>query len=228
MTSTAPLPRRPRPVALARLALVVVLEAGAVLLAVRLGDDPAYRISWSDPEVWLATSPPGATAVAVLRPVALVLAGYLLVATAGYGGAVLLHAPRAVDRLAPMTPGGIRRIAERAVAGCLLTATWAVPAVAHTTAADPPLPPGLRVAATTHPPPAVGPTVTVVAGDHLWGIAERVLARARATSPDALAPHDVAAYWAATIAANRARLRSGDPDLVFPGEVIQLPNPPAS
>lgn len=234
-----------------------------MLVAVRLGRDPAYRIAWSEPGVWLTTSPPAATAVALLRPVVLVLAGHLLLATASYAGALLAHAPRAVAGLAAVTPAGIRGVTERAVAAWLLTATWAAPAIAHATGADPLLPPGLHVAVATNertapglslpsgPPPDLAPpdaampevapprapdlpsppgrpgrTVTVVSGDHLWGIAARALAAARATSPDALATHDLARYWADTVAANRATVRSGDPDLIHPGEVIRLPPPP--
>lgn len=64
---------------------------------------------------------------------------------------------------------------------------------------------------------------TVVAGDHLWGIAE---ARLRAAWEREPTEAETAAYWREVIAANRARLVSGDPDLVFPGEVIELPEVP--
>jgi nucleoid-associated protein YgaU len=33
----------------------------------------------------------------------------------------------------------------------------------------------------------------------------------------------ISPYWRAVIRANRAALRSGDPDLIFPGEWISLP-----
>ncbi len=60
----------------------------------------------------------------------------------------------------------------------------------------------------------------VVPGDHLWGIAERHLAAKVGTVPR---KQDVADYWSRVIAGNRARLRSGNPNLIFPGEVIVLP-----
>ena len=44
-------------------------------------------------------------------------------------------------------------------------------------------------------------------------------ARAGTRSTDA----DVARYWQRVIAANRTTLRSGDPSLIFPGEVVTLP-----
>ncbi len=35
----------------------------------------------------------------------------------------------------------------------------------------------------------------------------------------------IARYWQAVIAANRTTLRSGDPNLIFPGELVTLPPP---
>lgn len=64
--------------------------------------------------------------------------------------------------------------------------------------------------------------VTVEEGDHLWGLAERVLTDSlgrRPTDPE------VAPYWRELVEVNRHRLRSGDPDLIYPGEVLTLPDP---
>lgn len=72
-------------------------------------------------------------------------------------------------------------------------------------------------------PPATAPTSHVVApGEHLWGVAAARLATLR---PDGSTPGDaeIARYWRRVVAANVARLRSGDPDLVFPGETVLLP-----
>ena len=57
-------------------------------------------------------------------------------------------------------------------------------------------------------------TVVVSQGDSLWKISERHLQRA----DRALAP-----YWLEVIEVNTPSLRSGDPDLIYPGEVIELP-----
>ena len=58
--------------------------------------------------------------------------------------------------------------------------------------------------------------VVVVKGDHLWKISSRYLAtRSPAT--------EVAPYWLRVIETNRPTLRSGDPDLIYPGEVVRLP-----
>jgi nucleoid-associated protein YgaU len=81
--------------------------------------------------------------------------------------------------------------------------------------------PDQRVRLPVSPPPAgeaaVGPdTVVVAPGDHLWKISERRLGPA---SPDEV----IAPYWLEVIQANTPRLRSGDPDLIYPGEVVELP-----
>jgi hypothetical protein len=39
------------------------------------------------------------------------------------------------------------------------------------------------------------------------------------------APEEVTPYWGSMIELNRASLLSGDPDLIYPGEVIALPRP---
>jgi nucleoid-associated protein YgaU len=53
-------------------------------------------------------------------------------------------------------------------------------------------------------------------GDNLWAIARAAL---RGNARDA----EIAPYWEALIAANRSHLRSGDPNLIYPGEVLGLP-----
>jgi len=66
--------------------------------------------------------------------------------------------------------------------------------------------------------PAIPADVVVVeTGDHLWKISERHVTR---RSPGL----DVAPYWSRVIEVNTPSLRSGDPDLIYPGEVIRLPD----
>jgi nucleoid-associated protein YgaU len=36
-------------------------------------------------------------------------------------------------------------------------------------------------------------------------------------------PDEVAGFWRSVIEANRELIRSGDPDLIYPGEVVVLP-----
>jgi nucleoid-associated protein YgaU len=79
---------------------------------------------------------------------------------------------------------------------------------------------------TTYPPVVVGShtqsseTVTVERGDHLWKISARHLGDFYQRLPS---NHEVSPYWRETIEANRNRLRSGDPDLIYPGEQVALP-----
>lgn len=71
------------------------------------------------------------------------------------------------------------------------------------------------------PPP--GGSVVVRPGDHLWKITERHL-EGILERPAQLP--EIVPYWLAVIEANRGRLSSGDPDLIYPGEVITLPMGP--
>ena len=63
-------------------------------------------------------------------------------------------------------------------------------------------------------------SVVVQPGDHLWKISathlEGVLDRPAE-------PEEIDPYWRVVIETNRASLISDDPDLIFPGEVIELP-----
>ena len=69
-------------------------------------------------------------------------------------------------------------------------------------------------------PAATRTDYTVRTGDHLWGIAEHHL---EATLGRIGSDAEIATYWSHVIDVNRSRLRSGDPDLIFPGEVIECP-----
>jgi hypothetical protein len=93
----------------------------------------------------------------------------------------------------------------------------------------------------TRPPPAAsGPTAphavpsptpvaeptrarvhVVVPGDNLWQIARVEIMRV--SGSDHVDDAQVAPYWQRVIAANRSTLRSGDPSLIFAGEVVTLP-----
>jgi nucleoid-associated protein YgaU len=63
----------------------------------------------------------------------------------------------------------------------------------------------------------------VAEGESLWRIARDHLAQTRGGAADKPAIREVAAYWQRVKEANRLRLRSGDPDLISPGEQIVLP-----
>lgn len=73
---------------------------------------------------------------------------------------------------------------------------------------------------------SVPTTWTIVSGDHLWGVAETTLERAWARPPT---DPETTPYWQAVIELNRARLADpANPDLVYPGQIFDLPpTPPA-
>lgn len=71
----------------------------------------------------------------------------------------------------------------------------------------------------------VSPQVHVVEpGDHLWGVAAADVAAASGRDPSGIEAEEVTPRWRAVVDANRGRLRSGDPDLIYPGERIELPS----
>jgi hypothetical protein len=89
-------------------------------------------------------------------------------------------------------------------------------------ASSPPDPP------TPTPPPAPVPDAqaqrhVVVAGDNLWTIAAGEVARATGRSESELTDQEIARYWVELLTAARPGLRSGNPNLIYPGEVVPLP-----
>ncbi len=144
---------------------------------------------------------------------------------------------RALVPLARVAPPLARR-----VAGVATFAIVCTPAIAH---ADAPTPTTAPVAdepfvrapaapvapdapapvpATPAPPvpvPVAARTHVVMPGDNLWRIAATEVARATGVAR----PTDAAIvpYWHAVIERNRPTLRSGDPSLIFPGEIVTLP-----
>lgn len=89
--------------------------------------------------------------------------------------------------------------------------------------------PGLSSRPAPGPGPGPAPVATtrtheVRPGDHLWSIAEGVLRDAWQRPPS---DHEVAPYWRLLVEANRDRLvRRDDPDLILPGQVFVVPEPP--
>lgn len=63
-------------------------------------------------------------------------------------------------------------------------------------------------------------SVVVTNGDHLWKISA---AHLEAELERKVASTEISPYWRNVIAANIRTLRSGDPDLIYPGEVVLLP-----
>lgn len=69
-----------------------------------------------------------------------------------------------------------------------------------------------------HPTP--GARYRIVPGDNLWTIAQRAVSQALGQPPTI---HQTAPYWVDLIEVNHEAIRSGDPNLIFPGETILLP-----
>ena len=78
----------------------------------------------------------------------------------------------------------------------------------------------------THPLLSEGLPITpgdhyrIVAGDHLWSVARRALAQAMDRPPTT---GQITSYWVDLIEANRKTIRSADPNLIYPGERVLLP-----
>ncbi|MDX2468488.1 MAG: LysM peptidoglycan-binding domain-containing protein, partial [Acidimicrobiia bacterium] len=90
-----------------------------------------------------------------------------------------------------------------------------------------PVPNVVAPSATTTPPiPSVAPTTavytgyTVQAGDNLWLIAENHVAATTGGAPTVAA---ITSYWRQVVEVNRQTLRSGDPNMIFAGEIIVIP-----
>ncbi len=67
---------------------------------------------------------------------------------------------------------------------------------------------------------AAADSYVVQRNDHLWSIAERAV---RAGAGREVTEDEVCRYWVRLVEANRATIRSGDPDLIYPDEVLTLP-----
>lgn len=83
---------------------------------------------------------------------------------------------------------------------------------------DPATPDGRDDVATEHDRVRV-----VESGDHLWSVAAADVAAVSQQDVDALDPDEIVPRWQEIVDANREQLRSGDPDLIYPGERIELP-----
>jgi hypothetical protein len=89
----------------------------------------------------------------------------------------------------------------------------------------PPVTPPLPTESGTTNPPAPGVAgvageIVVRPGDHMWSLAAERLASVRGRN---VSDSETALYWLELIAVNLSRIRSGDPDLIFPGETLILP-----
>ena len=216
------------------LVLLVALAALAALLGARprltndfwaRGDDLALVTAWT---------------------IAVLTSAWLFAVTAACLVAVAAGRPRLARRLAAVLPSGIRRTLEVAI----VTACVALPAVPagavdapHVWVATVDDQPVVRAPARRDPPPAPTESAPVpqatppptrpepgrIARVRRTARRQPLAHRAAALDGDSAAPVDdsaVARYWRDVIRVNRPTLRSGDPSLIFPGEMITLPPAP--
>jgi hypothetical protein len=194
----------------------------------------------------LSETTAGATLEAALlalgRLTGLILCGWLLVSLLLYTMAVITRRRWLVEALRPLTLPLVRRIAAGLATVTISLNT--VSAVAQTTTGQPVVAVDtatLRQEAT--PTPNLQPIVEVQAdepciaeeatgsysapltwlvrpGDNLWMIAGEHLSIVLERAPTR---DEHARYWVEVIDAARPLIRSGDPDLIYPGEEIPLP-----
>lgn len=198
---------------------------------------------------WLAGRDPVIAAFALGRAAAVVSLWYLIVVTVVGLVLRLCGALRLVDLADRFTVTPVRRLLAATV-GLGLAATGVVAVVAPaarlpvataaqaaTTSTAPPTGPGTPtmhqlsldeavpapVAEAAAPPAGTPDQWTVRPGQCFWSIAERVL-ESRTGRPPTDA--EVVPYWRRLIDANRDGLANrDDPDLIFPGQVFQVPAP---
>lgn len=221
---------------------------GQATLAPPTLTDPA---SWA---TWASGRAPLEATFAVLGLLVVVLAWYLLAATTLATGARLWGDRRLISVIDLVTLPVIRRSVHAAL-GVGLVGTSVVgvavgpgpdrpvPSVAIASvpvaAMDSPedeieeQPPVMRLlpdegsgADTIATSPTSGPAESeweVRPGDHLWSVAVRVL---QSAGTDPSSDGVVAEYWHRLIEANTDRFADpGNPDLIFPGQILTLPIP---
>lgn len=213
------------------------LEVAALVVLHRV-DLPS--VEWSGFGAWIDATPPEDAIVALVRSASLVVTYYLLVTTALIIIANIARIPALVRGVRLVSLPGLRRVVEGVAAVSIVAAppTSATAALAH----DPspvvatmdaesyvPTPAGDAVdvyrptPAADEAAPSDGRLHVVVSGESLWSIAEAAVPTSTPQRAQA-----VARYWRSIIELNIDTLESGDPDLIFPGEQLQLPGPDGS
>lgn len=235
---------------IARLVIVVGLETGCLAGLLLLGKAPWLSIGWSGLGTWLRVTPADDAIAAFVWLAALGCTIWLTGSTLFYLAARAVRVPKLIRAAGWVTVPSIRRMADWALATVLVVATaTATPVRADS---PPPLvvavdhdgsllPPGLTGPVPIEPERGSGPagpgdapfpafpeppggrsteSVKVRAGDNLWVICRRHLTGVLGHRP---ANAEIAPYWRTVIERNQADLISGNPDLIYPGEMIELP-----
>lgn len=224
----------------------VAAFAGGAWALISLGRHEWLQVDWSDPVGWLDSAPPDVALAALARLAGLVLIGWVGASTLGYAFARILGFRP--SRLRWLSIGPLRKAVDAVLAGSLLLTTVAPAApvlaaqepVTTTTEATRPITPSYvpvpagdpsetaDTGTADHPHdgeaegPAAGEAVVVVVapGDHFWGLASAHLAAILRRPPS---DAEIVPYWLEVVDANRRHIRSGDPDLIYPGEEVVLP-----
>lgn len=214
------------------LAAVICLEAAAIVALRAAGGVARWRVDFAHFWTWLDVTPTPDVVAGLARTAALVLVSYLALTTTAYLVATATRSATLIRFASPWTLPGIRRVVEGAVAvtlvaGALMprvasaqalpTAGWARPGAVAT--AQVLTPPGQAVA----PDATQAGTWTVEEGHNLWSIAEAVTTKVTGIAPEQLRSADVAPYWQSLVRAVTPQLVSGDPSLIYPGEILTLP-----
>lgn len=214
---------------------LVVSEAVALLQLLRL---PLPSVDWSQPLAWLERVPPEEAVIAVVRLAALGIAGYLLVTTALCVVASLSRVPALMRAVRLTTLPAVRHLLDGAVAAAIVAAPASMASVGAATpasanAASPSAPVSVPVAAgdaayTPIPagePPAQATNAAYVVRpvDSFWSIAAHQLATRQSVPVEQVSEAEIARYWRALIDLNASSIISGDPNLIYPGESLQLP-----
>jgi nucleoid-associated protein YgaU len=139
-----------------------------------------------------------------------------------FGGSLWLAVTSGVgcvsSRALPWTPRSVRRLIEVALVGsCIVgsavpASATSLPVVRDVPVVRAPTPKPRDHHHRVRPKPMPPGTHVVQAGENLWSIAASIVG-----------PTDALPYWRALVAQNAATLRSGDPNLIFPGEILTLP-----
>lgn len=219
-----------------RLWAVLGLIATEVILLFRFVEVPdGLLIDWGHLAAWVEKNPRDDVVAAITIHLALLVTGWLVLTAVVYALAAAIRIGPLLHSVDPLTAPIVRRAVDKLLAATLTVGFIGGPG---DLSPGPPAPPQQIAYESSVAPPGVSgagylPTATtsaasiasrhvVVAGDNLWTIAAAAMANG---APQPTHPADVASYWLQVIEANRSRLRSGDPDLIFPGEVIVLPPP---
>jgi hypothetical protein len=182
--------------------------------------------------IWSSTANMELALGAMVRMLGLVAGYWLLVSTAVY---LLLCVARVRDlrSVAWTALPMVRRMADRISARAMVRVLAApLPLLDLITPGYVPIPAGdsPSPAAVSQPPIIETPInvttddeaieVIIERGDNMWTLAKARLEELNGRPPTNA---EIGPYWRRVVRANQDRIRSGDPDLIFPGEVLILP-----